>query len=114
MVAERAHRRVPLSAEVTLESDHNFYAGITDNVSEGGIFVALDPQPAVGTEVDLELKLGEETYKIHGEVRWVRTERIASEGMPAGCGVKWIEISAEALAAIRRFTEARETLFYED
>ena len=37
----RAHRRLALELEVTLQSDSNFYIGLTENLSDGGIFVAM-------------------------------------------------------------------------
>ena len=35
----RQAQRVDLSVEVTLHSDHNFYTGLSRNVSSGGLFV---------------------------------------------------------------------------
>jgi len=112
----RAHQRVPLAVEVTLESDHNFYAGITDNISEGGIFVAMVNPLPTGTAVEFELNLvgSSAPYKIRGEVCWVRSDRMASEDMPAGCGIRWVEIADEAMKAIAKFTRSRDTIFYED
>lgn len=99
---------------MSLESDHNFYAGITDNISEGGIFVALDPPLPSGALVEIELRLLDASFKLRGEVRWVRTERMSSEGMPVGCGIRWVDIGEEAVQAILQFTRSRDTLFYEE
>jgi uncharacterized protein (TIGR02266 family) len=112
----REHPRVPLSVEVSLESEHNFWAGITNNISEGGIFVVTDHPPPRGTHVTFDLVIGEggERFHIEGEVCWVRDERMASEGSPAGCGIRWVKISDEALRVIHRFVESRDTLFYEE
>jgi uncharacterized protein (TIGR02266 family) len=113
---QRQHPRVPLHVEVTMESEHNFYTGITDNISEGGIFIACDPPPGSGTDVAFDLSLGgsEQKYPIEGVVCWVRSDRMSSEGMPAGCGIRWKTLPDEALLAIKRFIKGRETLFYED
>jgi len=110
----REYPRVHFSVEVTLESEHNFFAGITDNISEGGVFVSMpDPLPR-GAEVTFDLIIGEERHHIDGEVCWVRNARTASEGSPAGCGIRWKTITDEALKAIQRFVRSRDTLFYED
>jgi uncharacterized protein (TIGR02266 family) len=106
--------RVPLQVEVTLESDHNFFAGIANNVSEGGLFVATTSPPPVGTEVGFELVLGGERFLVMGVVRWVRDEGAASSGAPAGCGVKWVNLEEGTLAAIQHFVEVRQTDFYEE
>ena len=110
---ERA-ARVPLEVEVTLESDHNFFTGVANNLSEGGVFVATAHPPAVGAEVGFELVLGGERFLVVGVVRWVRDERAASSGAPAGCGVKWTQLEAGTLEAIHRFVEVRQTDFYEE
>ena len=111
---QRRATRVPLEVEVTLESDHNFFAGVANNVSEGGIFVATLNPPPVGSEVGFELLLGGERFLVVGVVRWVRDERAASNGAPAGCGVKWGHLEEGALDAIHRFLDVRQTDFFEE
>jgi uncharacterized protein (TIGR02266 family) len=106
--------RVPLEVEVTLESDHNFFTGVANNLSEGGVFVATANPPPIGFEVGFELVLGGERFLVMGVVRWVRDERAASSGAPAGCGVKWVNLEDGTLAAIQHFVEVRQTDFYED
>jgi len=106
--------RVPLEVEVTLESDHNFFTGVANNLSEGGIFVATAHPPPIGSEVGFELVLGGERFLVMGVVRWVRDERAASSGAPAGCGVKWVHLEDGALVAINHFVDVRQTDFYEE
>jgi uncharacterized protein (TIGR02266 family) len=106
--------RVPLEVVVTLESDHNFFSGVANNLSEGGIFIATAHPPQIGSEVGFELVLGGERFLVMGVVRWVRDERAASSGAPAGCGVKWVNLEEGTLAAIQHFVEVRETDFYEE
>ena len=36
----RAAERFDLEVKVDLESDHNFYTGLTQNISAGGLFIA--------------------------------------------------------------------------
>ena len=111
---QRRAPRVPLQVEVTLESEHNFFAGVANNVSEGGIFVASAHPPPVGSEVGFELVLGGERFLVMGVVCWVRDERAASSGAPAGCGVRWVHLEDGALDAIQHFIEVRQTDFYEE
>jgi uncharacterized protein (TIGR02266 family) len=112
--SKRQHERVPLSVEVTLESEHNFYTGITDNISEGGLFVAMDDPPQIGSEVAFELVLGEQRFQLTGVVCWVRSHRNAGPDQPEGCGLRWTHLPAAAAQAIQRFVRGRETLFYEE
>jgi len=111
---QRQAPRIPLQVAVTLESEHNFFAGVANNVSEGGIFVAMNPAPAIGSEVGFELVLGGERFLVVGTVCWVRDEHAASAGAPAGCGVKWVHLEDGALEAIHRFIDVRQTDFYEE
>jgi uncharacterized protein (TIGR02266 family) len=111
---QRRDPRVPLEVEVTLESEHNFFSGFANNVSEGGIFVATPNPPPVGAEVGFEILLGGERFLVMGVVRWVRDEHAASAGAPAGCGVKWVHLEEGAVEAIQHFIEVRQTDFYEE
>jgi len=110
----RSHTRAPLHVEVSLESDHNFWTGLTNDISEGGLFVATYDPPRVGEVIDVELDLpGAGHHKVEGVVRWVRDAVIASDGNPPGCGVQWLTIAPEALEAIAAFVAHRDTIFYE-
>ena len=109
----RQHQRVALELEVSMSSENNFYAGITDNISEGGIFVATYTPPARGTEVEMTLNLpGSAPFTLKGIVRWIRDVDQAALGddTPAGCGIQWIDIPAGAVAAITKFIAARDTM----
>ncbi len=110
----RQHRRVDLDVEITLESDSNFYAGITDNISEGGVFVAMLDLPPVGAEVSLRLRLPglHQPLALSGVVRWVRDLEVC-QGVAAGCGIEWRGLPEEARRLIERFTRSRDTLLHD-
>ncbi len=113
-IEHRRSPRVPFTVEVTLESDNNFFAGVTNNISEGGVFIASAAPPPVGSEVAFDLVLGDDRFPVVGVVCWLRDERAASPGAPAGCGVRWHHLDDAALAAIQRFTLARQADLYEE
>ncbi len=110
----RSHPRVPLTVEVSLESEHNFYTGITDNISEGGIFVATPHPPPLGSEVSFELVLGEQRFQVTGVVCWARTHVMSSSDAPEGIGIRFGQLEPSVLEAIKRFSHGRDTLFYEE
>ena len=114
-VQRRAHVRAPLEVEVTLESEHNFYTGISNDISEGGVFVATHTPPPVGAAVELSLVLpgSAEEFAIVGRVCWVRDLDAACEGCPPGCGIEWVQISPAAVALIQRFVSRRDTILYD-
>jgi len=110
----RIYPRVELHVEVTLQSDHNFYTGLSSNISEGGLFVASDALPPIGTRMLVRFALGDNPDAIDavGEVRWLRDRR--SDDFPCGFGVRFLSISDTALERVASFVAGRESIFYEE
>jgi uncharacterized protein (TIGR02266 family) len=104
-----------LHVEVGLESDSNFYMGFSENISEGGLFLATYSIRPVGTELDLSLKLPyqEEPVRARGTVRWVR-EFSESSDAPPGMGVRFERIAEEDEPRIRAFLSSRPPMFFDD
>jgi uncharacterized protein (TIGR02266 family) len=113
---QRTHQRVDLEVEVDLGSDHNFFTGLTQNISEGGIFVATIHSPPVGTRLQLRLTLpGDDTpIDVTVEVRWVKEPR-DWHSAEKGLGLQFVDLAPEAQARVQHFIESmREPLFYEE
>lgn len=109
----RQHRRVDLHVEITLESESNFYAGVSNNVSEGGVFVFTHAAPPVGATVTLSLGLPNAgRFALAGVVRWVRDDDVCHGSLP-GCGIQWLELPTAARIAIEHFVRSRDTELYE-
>jgi uncharacterized protein (TIGR02266 family) len=110
----RAYERVPLEVEVTLESDHNFYTGLTSDISVGGVFVATHALWPVGTRVCVNLSLPgfERAFRVDAEVRWIRDGRFST--LPSGIGVRFEDLPSDMLLALTRFVQRRDTIFYEE
>jgi len=113
--ARREHERVSVELEVNLGSEHNFYAGLAENLSAGGVFIATHRLQKVGSKIDVSLKLpdSEDVFKLVGEVRWVRVYNEQSDA-PPGLGIRFTELPAGAAQAINRFLGQREPLFFDD
>jgi uncharacterized protein (TIGR02266 family) len=110
----RAHRRLHVEIEVTLVSESQFYAGLSNNLSEGGVFVATYVTRKIGEKLDLTLTLPDaKPIRTVGEVRWVRgvSDRI---DLPAGIGLRFVTLSEEDAKAIVAFLRKRQPLFFED
>jgi len=110
----RAHRRLALELEVTLQSDSNFYIGLTENLSDGGIFVATHLVQPIGTVVSLTLRLPNRKSPLvaSGSVRWVR-EFSESLEAPPGMGIEFEPLSADDARSIHEFLEARTPMFFD-
>lgn len=111
----REHSRYDVELDVTLGSEHNFYAGFVENLSVGGIFVATHTLRKVGEVVDFSLDLPDHGKAVRGtgEVRWIREFSEHSDGSP-GMGVRFLELEPGSLEAIESFLRHREPMFYEE
>ena len=117
----RAPRRgveMSLSFEIVLdsESEHNFYTGLTDNISEGGVFIATTQILDIGTKIKFPLALPSmlEPEEVEGIVRWVRREGRADSNVPSGIGIQFIKISDKFKARINQYIQSSDTIFYDD
>jgi uncharacterized protein (TIGR02266 family) len=109
----RVLHRVPMQAVIDFHSDDNFFSGFSSNLSDGGIFVATVNLKKIGTEVDLTFSLPTgERIEAHGVVRWVREVNDKQPDVFPGMGVQFTRLDESAHAAIHRFLEQREPLFY--
>src|SRR6185503_9083751 len=103
---------------VDLESDHNFYTGLTQNISSGGVFIATHHLRKIGDRITLKFTLpgSAKQLAVETEVRWIReNSALMNAGASGtGMGVRFINLSAEASAAINAFVESRESLYYDD
>jgi len=89
----RRETRHACSFAVEFMHETFFFAGLTQDVSQGGVFVATYRLVPVGTvlELDLELPDGSRAH-VRGEVRWVREPR-DGEGRP-GLGISFLDLDA--------------------
>lgn len=110
----RQHSRFAVDLDVTVGSDHNFYAGFAENLSAGGVFIATHKLKPAGSTIELSINLPDGvTVKAVGEVRWIRVFNDQSD-TPPGMGVKFLEIDDSSVAAIGQFLSRRDPLFFDD
>lgn len=110
----RKHPRHAVHVEVTLESDHHIFTGLTENLSRGGLFVATHTLLEVGTMIDVEFSLpGKARIKSLAVVSWVRLYSETSDG-PPGMGLQFASLDAESAEAIRSFLAARPPMLWDD
>lgn len=110
----REHSRFAVDLDVTVGSDHNFYAGFAENLSAGGVFIATHKLKPVGSKIELSINLPNGfQVRAAGEVRWVRVFNETSD-TPPGMGVRFMDVAPEAIAAIDDFLAHRAPLFFDD
>src|SRR4051812_7020419 len=89
----RAQPRAAVYANVDMTSEHNFWSGLTMNMSEGGLFVATHNIVAAGTTLLLNIRLPFEPDPIVvlAQVRWLRPYNSGQDDVPPGLGLQFID-----------------------
>ncbi|HJL19249.1 MAG TPA: TIGR02266 family protein [Sandaracinaceae bacterium LLY-WYZ-13_1] len=110
----RASPRVDLEVEVGFESETNFYQGFSEDLSDGGLFVATYQLSPVGTVFEIEFTLPTgHIVRAEAEVRWLRDLRDGSTGVSPGMGLQFKGLLPEDERAIAQFVQARSPIFYD-
>ena len=110
----REHSRFHVDLDVTVGSDHNFYAGFAENLSAGGVFIATHKLKPVGSKIELTINLPDGVQiRAAGDVRWIRVFNEQSD-TPPGMGVRFSGLADASVALIQRFLARRDPLFFDD
>jgi len=110
MPDRRSSPRVVIEVEVSMTSESNFFAGLSGDVSSGGIFVQTYEARSIGTKLDLIFALPDGPVHARGVVRWTQEKR---EGVEPGLGIAFETIEAADRARIEAFCKARPPLYYD-
>ena len=110
----RAYRRVDVALHVTMGSESNFFMGLTENLSEGGIFIPTHQLKPMGTKLSFALFLpgSDDPICVDGIVKWVRNWSIETDAAP-GIGVQFEALSDEDSTRVREFMDQRAPLFHD-
>lgn len=105
----------PVTADVILSatSESTLWLGFSQDIAEGGIFVATYGAHALGAPMVLELQLPDRELSVRGVVHWIRPAT-AGDDLPAGVGVRLTDLSPEAAKLLRTFAAQRTPIFYDD
>jgi len=95
-----------------MASDSQFFAGLTGDVSMGGIFVATYRRLPVGAHVTIHFSLpGEVVVVAKGTVRWIRD---ASPDVLPGLGIEFDELPGETFRDVDEFCRRRAPLYHDE
>jgi len=110
----RGAARVEAEIGIGFQSDSNFYTGFSENISEGGVFVATYEKWRIGERMRVRLTLPghEEPLEAFVEVRWERTPDPSHDVKP-GYGLQFVDLGDATRAVIERFVRKRAPMFYE-
>jgi len=120
VVVERSHdergeraTRLDVSLMISVDSDSNFYVGFTENLSDGGVFVATHAPRPIGCLVHLAIALPNQLpIRAKGRVAWVREYAEGSDAAP-GMGIRFDQVAPEDVTRILEFGRARQPIFFD-
>jgi len=107
----RSSPRRQLQVGIGLHSDSQIFVGFSEDLSDGGVFVATQQRLPPGSPVvlDMDLPTGAR-ISCRGRVAWVRE---GCELHRPGVGVAFEELTAADRDAILAFSRDRPPLFYD-
>jgi len=110
----RGAERVSAEIEIGFQSESNFYSGFSENISEGGVFVATYHKHRLGERhmVQLMLPGQDQSIEVLVEVKWVREADPAHDVKP-GYGLQFVDLTDGAREIIERFVRKRAPMFFE-
>jgi uncharacterized protein (TIGR02266 family) len=112
--SERASARLEARLVASVELSNGCHVGFTENLSEGGAFVATRAPHNVGDEVGLVIALPDlALIRARGTVRWLRTP-CQKDGTSAGMGVRFERLSPLDAVRIQDFMATRRSLLVDD
>jgi hypothetical protein len=95
-------RRVPFVQHCRLSTAHGVRETLICNLSRLGVYVAVDPRPAVGDEIGLSFVTPDKAQiDVKGIVSWHSPDTDSADGaplppeggLPVGCGVRFVALS---------------------
>jgi uncharacterized protein (TIGR02266 family) len=115
---KRAERRVPVALRIRLRySDvDQFISKFAINISRGGMFLSSRNPKPIGTHLQFEMRLADDSPVIEGsgEVRWIREYDRHQPSQPHGMGIRFIELKPESLGVLERIIEHRRSVGEQD
>ncbi len=109
--------RPSVPAEVLLDhaSDSNLWLGFSQDIAEGGVFLATYASHALGTPIDLVVRIHDgEPLTVSGVVHWVRPHTHGSDEVAPGVGVRFTNLQPAHARALEAFAARRTPIFYDD
>lgn len=107
----RDHLRHGCEIEVEFADESHFFAGLTQDISRGGLFVSTYHLLPVGSRLNLRFELPNGArIEVLGQVRWVLDSDADSR---PGIGIEFVEAPPEVLDSIAAFCAARPPLYFD-
>lgn len=113
--SERFNREINVNFEVSVDGPHNFFAGFTQDISKGGVFLATHQVYPIGTKMKLSFEIEGVHIEVDAVVRWARKpENLTGSDLHPGMGLQFVDPDEKVVAAFERFLEKKEPLLIDE
>ena len=111
----RSYPRVDAEFEIDFASEHTFFSGFSENLSDGGLFVATYNKRTLGERLHVRFTLPglERPIDATVEVRWLRDYDPHMESSIPGFGASFVDLDDADREAIHRFLKKRAPIFFD-
>ena len=110
----RSTFRQTVEVEIGLHADTNFFTGLSEDISAGGLFVSTYDVLPIGTKVNVNFSLPSgRIFSIDGVVRWTRELNELTSEVPPGMGIQFDSLDEEDAAHIHRYMSDFPPMYYE-
>jgi uncharacterized protein (TIGR02266 family) len=108
----RRRGRLGCEFEVEFLGESHLITGLSQDISEGGVFVATYQTLPLGTVVSLGLELPSGRVVVQGRVRWQRSQVEDGDSRP-GLGIQFMDLDAHTVAMLTELCRAQPAHYYE-
>lgn len=113
--SERFNREINVNFEVSVDGPHNFFAGFTQDISKGGVFLATHQVYPIGTKMKLSFEIEGIHIEVEAIVRWARkSENLSGSDLHPGMGLQFIDPDEKIVAVFEKFLEKKEPLLIDE
>lgn len=113
--SERINREINVNFEVSVDGPHNFFAGFTQDISKGGVFLATHQVYPIGTKMKLSFEIEGVHIEVDAVVRWARKpENLSGSDLHPGMGLQFIDPDEKIVAVFEKFLEKKEPLLIDE
>jgi len=109
----RVEAELEVSFEVSEGGPHNFYTGITQDLSQGGIFLATHRILPIGSRIRVAFALLGREISAEAEVVWTRSREASGPEVEPGMGMRFVALAKEDGEFIAAYVAERETIYYD-
>jgi uncharacterized protein (TIGR02266 family) len=106
--------RLSVKVNIGIQSNTNFFAGFTQDISSGGLFIATYDILSMGTPLNVNFSLPRgPVLSLDGTVCWIREYNETTPDIFPGMGIQFDHLTNEDEDAINQFIAKNPPIFYD-